>query len=42
MFFLMQSIAFEVGFWTPTVLIVVAVYFTFRFMRGLYRKVTRS
>ena len=37
----MQDIAFQVGFWTPTVIIVVGLYFAFKFMRGLYRKVTR-
>jgi hypothetical protein len=36
-----HSIAFEVGFWSQPVLIVVVVYFVCRFVVGLYRKATR-
>lgn len=37
----MTTVAFWVGYFTPPVAIAVIAFFTFRFMRGLYRKVTR-
>jgi len=39
---MMNQVAFQVGFYTTPVLLIVAAYFALRFTFGLYRKVTRN
>lgn len=31
----------QIGFWSQPALLIVVAYFALKFMRGLYRKVTR-
>jgi hypothetical protein len=38
----MHSVAFDVGYYTMPAVLLGAAYLTFKFVRGLYRKVTRD